>query len=143
MCGGSSMVVWATLGLGFGGIIFWGNSQVLIYSLPIIIVAAAILIWIQGPMGILELYGRFSNILSYARLMAIGMISVMMTFVANTIAVVVNPLMGIPLAILLHLVNIIIAIMSPSVHALRLNLYEFYSQFEKPGGIPYRPFGIN
>ena len=73
--------------------------------------------------------------------MAIGMISVMMTFVANEIAATVNPLGGIPLAIMLHLVNMIIAVMSPSVHALRLNLYEFFTQFQQPGGILYKPFG--
>jgi len=137
----STIAVWSFIGLALGPIIFWGDSRLLLPSLVFIIGGSGVLIWAQGPMGILELYGRFSNILSFARLMAIGMISVMMTFVANEIAATVNPLGGIPLAIMLHLVNMIIAVMSPSVHALRLNLYEFFTQFQQPGGILYKPFG--
>jgi V/A-type H+-transporting ATPase subunit I len=137
----STIVVWFFIGLALGPIIFWGNSSLLLPSLAFIFGGSGVLIWAQGPMGILELYGRFANILSYARLMAIGMISVMMTFVANEIAATINPLGGIPLAIMLHLVNMIIAVMSPSVHALRLNLYEFFTQFQQPGGTLYNPFG--
>ncbi|MFQ6125292.1 MAG: V-type ATP synthase subunit I [Candidatus Heimdallarchaeota archaeon] len=140
---GSILMIWVVIAAGLGSLVFLENSRLLWPSLAVDLVAIGVLIWAQGPLGILSLYSRFSNILSYARLMAIGMISVMMTYVANLIAITINPFAGIPFAVILHLINIIIAVLSPSVHALRLNLYEFFTQFEKPGGIPYRPFGIN
>lgn len=140
---GSILMIWVFIAVGLGSFVFFESTRLLWSSLVISLVAIGVLIWAQGPIGILSMYGRFSNILSYARLMAIGMISVMMTYVANLIALTINPLAGIPFAIILHLINIIIAVLSPSVHALRLNLYEFFTQFEKPGGIPYRPFGTN
>lgn len=140
---GSILMIWIFIAVSLGSIVFLESTRLLWPSLAISLGAIGVLIWAQGPLGILSLYGRFSNILSYARLMAIGMISVMMTYVANLIALTINPLAGIPFAIILHLINIIIAVLSPSVHALRLNLYEFFTQFEKPGGIPYRPFGTN
>lgn len=140
---GSILMIWIFIAVSLGSFVFLENTRLLWPSLTISLGAIGVLIWAQGPLGILSLYGRFSNILSYARLMAIGMISVMMTYVANLIALTINPLAGIPFAIILHLINIIIAVLSPSVHALRLNLYEFFTQFEKPGGIPYRPFGTN
>lgn len=140
---GSILMIWIFIAVSLGSLVFLESTRLLWPSLAISLGAIGVLIWAQGPLGILSLYGRFSNILSYARLMAIGMISVMMTYVANLIALTINPLAGIPFAIILHLINIIIAVLSPSVHALRLNLYEFFTQFEKPGGIPYRPFGTN
>ena len=140
---GSILMIWIFIAVSLGSFVFLESTRLLWPSLTISLGAIGVLIWAQGPLGILSLYGRFSNILSYARLMAIGMISVMMTYVANLIALTINPLAGIPFAIILHLINIIIAVLSPSVHALRLNLYEFFTQFEKPGGIPYRPFGTN
>lgn len=140
---GSILMIWVFIVVGLGSLVFFESTRLMWSSLAICLVAIGVLIWAQGPLGILSMYGRFSNILSFARLMAIGMISVMMTYVANLIALTINPLAGIPFAIILHLINIIIAVLSPSVHALRLNLYEFFTQFEKPGGIPYRPFGTN
>ncbi|MFQ5819245.1 MAG: V-type ATP synthase subunit I [Candidatus Heimdallarchaeota archaeon] len=140
---GSILIIWVFIAVGLGSLVFLERTRLMWSSLAISLGTIGVLIWAQGPIGILSLYGRFSNILSYARLMAIGMISVMMTYVANLIALTINPLAGIPFAIILHLINILIAVLSPSVHALRLNLYEFFTQFEKPGGIPYRPFGTN
>ncbi len=140
---GSILMIWVFIAVGLGSLVFYDSTRLMWSSIALCLVAIGVLIWAIGPIGILSMYWRFSNILSYARLMAIGMISVMMTYVANLIAITINPLAGIPFAIILHLINIIIAVLSPSVHALRLNLYEFFTQFEKSGGIPYRPFGTN
>jgi V/A-type H+-transporting ATPase subunit I len=81
------------------------------------------------------------NILSYARLMAIGMASVILALVANefagTLGVVV---VGVTVAVLLHALNLVLAMFSPSIHALRLHMVEFFTKFYEGGGTQYKPF---
>jgi V/A-type H+-transporting ATPase subunit I len=81
------------------------------------------------------------NILSYARLMAIGMASVILAIVANELAGAFGiAVIGIIVAILLHTLNVVLGIFSPSIHAIRLHLVEFFSKFYEGGGIAYKPF---
>ena len=91
--------------------------------------------------GPLEIMSAVGNILSYARLMAIGMASVILAIVANRLGGSMEVLIfGIIIAALLHTLNIILAMFSPSLHAIRLHLVEFYSKFYTGGGTMYKPF---
>jgi V/A-type H+-transporting ATPase subunit I len=107
----------------------------------LILIAIPVILYTAGAFGTLEIMSAVGNILSYTRLMAIGMASVILAFVANelggTFEVV---LVGIIIAVLLHALNIVLAMFSPSIHSIRLHLVEFYSKFYKGGGIEYRPF---
>ena len=49
-------------------------------------------------------------------------------------------IIGIVVAILLHALNLVLAMFSPSIHAVRLHLVEFFSKFYEGGGVVYRPF---
>jgi V/A-type H+/Na+-transporting ATPase subunit I len=81
------------------------------------------------------------NILSYARLMAIGMASVILAMVANRLGGAFEfAIIGIIVAILLHALNILLAMFSPSIHAMRLHIVEFFSKFYEGGGMAYKPF---
>jgi V/A-type H+/Na+-transporting ATPase subunit I len=81
------------------------------------------------------------NILSYVRLMAIGMASVILALVANELAGAFGiAIVGIVVAVLLHSLNIVLAMFSPSIHSIRLHLVEFFSKFYEGGGIEYKPF---
>jgi V/A-type H+/Na+-transporting ATPase subunit I len=92
----------------------------------------------MGPMEIMSAVG---NILSYARLMAIGLASVILAFVANKLGEAMEILaLGILIAVLLHALNIVLAMFSPSIHSVRLHLVEFFSKFYQGGGIAYKPF---
>lgn len=108
--------------------------------LLIILIITGILIKMEGIAGIIHIIEKFSNILSFMRLMAIGLVGAWMGFVANFIGLEFYPI-GIIFAIPLHLINLIILILSPSIHAMRLNVYEIFTQFVVEGGTKYRPFG--
>jgi V/A-type H+-transporting ATPase subunit I len=106
-----------------------------------LLVAFPILLAIEGMSGAVELISRFSNILSYARIMALGTASVMLAAVANQLAGAFGSLaVGILFGALFHLVNFALGVFSPTIHALRLHFVEFFGTFYSPGGLVYRPF---
>jgi len=114
----------------------------MLYPTIIIVVAALVLIiYGAGAMGPMEIMSSVGNILSYARLMAIGLASVILAFVANKLGGEMEVLaVGILIAVLLHALNIVLAMFSPSIHSVRLHLVEFFSKFYQGGGIAYKPF---
>lgn len=81
------------------------------------------------------------NVLSYLRLMGIGVASAALAFAANLLGEMTGHLvLGVMVGVLLHLVNILFAIVSPTIQVLRLHYVEFFENFFEPGGRPYRPF---
>jgi len=93
-----------------------------------------------GPMALLEVLLTLGNVLSYARLMALGLASVMLAEVANLIAGALRPAaMGLALGALLHAVNFTLGLMSAGIAALRLHYVEFFEKFYVEGGAPHRP----
>lgn len=104
-------------------------------------VALAVAIAAEGPLATLELALGLGNVLSYTRLMALGLASVMLAEVANRLATSLRPLAaGLALGALLHAVNFTLGLLSPSIAALRLHYVEFFERFYEAGGTPYRPF---
>jgi V/A-type H+-transporting ATPase subunit I len=66
----------------------------------------------------------------------------MLAVVANKMVGAIGSVaVGILFALLFHLVNFIIAVFSPTIHALRLHYVEFFGKFYSPGGVRYQPFG--
>jgi V/A-type H+-transporting ATPase subunit I len=116
--------------------------DVAIYPVVILIVIALPLILMgAGVFGTIEVMSTVGNILSYARLMAIGMASVILAMVANRLGGAFQfAIVGIIVAILLHALNIMLAMFSPSIHAMRLHIVEFFSKFYEGGGVAYKPF---
>ena len=111
----------------------------LITALPLLAVAVAA----EGPLAVLELVLGLGNVLSYARLMALGLASVMLAEVANLVAGTLEPrVAGLALGVLLHGVNFTLGLISPTVAALRLHYVEFFEKFYDEGGRPYRPFAL-
>jgi V/A-type H+-transporting ATPase subunit I len=113
-----------------------------IIDLLIIIISIIILIKLEGIAGLIHVIEKFSNILSFARLMAIGLVGAWMGKIANNLTTQLFPF-GLILGLGLHLINIVILVLSPSIHSMRLNVFEFFTQFMLEGGNVYKPYGIN
>jgi V/A-type H+-transporting ATPase subunit I len=122
---------------------------------PVALVAVGIVIAIAGIVvagigggmgGVVESVVGVGNIFSYARLIAIGLASVIMANVANSLSRQLGEggwiglVVGIIVFVLLHGLNIVIAIFSPSIHSLRLHLVESFGKFFEPAKYRYEPF---
>jgi V/A-type H+-transporting ATPase subunit I len=106
----------------------------LLLSFPLLIV-------LEGVIGPIEFLSRLSNILSYARIMALGTASVMLAVAANSmVGALGGAIVGVVFATLFHLVNFGLGVFSPTIHALRLHFVEFFGTFYSPGGLVYQPF---
>jgi V/A-type H+-transporting ATPase subunit I len=108
----------------------------------VVLVAFPVLIIAEGVVAPIELLSLVGNVLSYARIMALGVASVMLAVVANRMVGAIGSVaVGVVFALLFHLVNFAIALFSPTIHALRLHYVEFFGKFYSPGGVRYQPFG--
>ena len=147
--------------VGLLGMIIGGLSH------PLVILSAVILVvsigmMVKGPegvMGVTHVPFFVSNLISYLRLLAIGLASVGVAFAANqlafyvampmlsggghdgftTIAIVV----GIVVLVTVHFINLLLGILSPFMHPLRLHYVEMFTKFYSGhgGGVEYSPFG--
>jgi len=101
----------------------------------------------RGLLGLYGLSGYLSDFLSYTRLVALGLASLLVGQVMNILAgMVVELPWGIGIlaaaAILVvgHAFNIAINILGAFVHSARLQFVEFFSKFYSAGGNVYSPF---
>ncbi len=107
-----------------------------------LLVAFPILVVLEGIVAPIEFLATLGNVLSYARIMAVGTASVMMAVAANKLAGAIGSVaVGLMFALLFHLVNFALGVFSPTIHVLRLHYVEFFGKAYNPGGQPYRPFG--
>jgi V/A-type H+-transporting ATPase subunit I len=106
-----------------------------------LLVAFPILVILEGFVAPIELLATLGNVLSYARIMALGTASVMLAVVANQmVGAMGRTVVGVVFALLFHLVNFAIGMFSPTIHAMRLHFVEFFGKFYSPGGRQYEPF---
>ena len=93
-----------------------------------------------GFLAPLELLKHIGNIVSYARIMAIGLGCALLANAANQIAGLSGDLvLGTAAAIVLHGVAIVLGAFAPTIHALRLHFVEFFSKFVEHGGRDFKP----
>jgi V/A-type H+/Na+-transporting ATPase subunit I len=106
-----------------------------------LLVAVPVLIAAEGVIAPIEFLATIGNVLSYARLMALGTAGVMLAVVANKmVGAIGSTIIGVLFALVFHVVNLAIAMFSPTIHVLRLHYVEFFGKFYSPGGRAYEPF---
>ncbi len=92
-------------------------------------------------LGPIEFVGIIGNILSYLRIAALGLASVFLAKVANEMAGMVGSVVaGIVIAIVIHALNLVMGMLSPTIQSLRLQYVEFFRRFYQGGQAPFRPF---
>jgi len=113
-----------------------GCAALVVLGIGLVILAATL--GLAGPVEMLTIVG---NVLSYTRLMAIGLASVMLAVVANRLGELPGSLLlGLAVAGSLHLLNIVLGTFDATVQGLRLHYVEFFTKFVEPGYVRYAPF---
>jgi V/A-type H+-transporting ATPase subunit I len=122
----------------------------------VMILGGIVLIAMESSLELIELPTIISNSMSYARLAAVGLSSVVIAIVINYIAIskliepnletltfmgIVLILVGIAVLIGGHLLNTALGLIGGGLQSLRLQYVEFFTKFYKGGGKKYRPFG--
>ncbi|MFZ5797542.1 MAG: V-type ATP synthase subunit I [Thermodesulfobacteriota bacterium] len=107
-----------------------------------IAVSIPVLILTGGVLAPLELLKNVGNIISYTRIMAVGLTSVLLAYVANYMAGRIGSVWaGVLVSLILHLFNLALGVFAPTVHSLRLHYVEFLTKFMEPGGRKFTPLG--
>ncbi len=124
-----------------------GAIHLPIYLAGLIITAGIAMLILGEPMEIVEIPAIISNILSYSRLMAVGLASVGLAVVVNGFIEEFMSAGGMMImaAILIgvtgHLLNIALGLLGGFLHSIRLHYVEFFTKFFKGGAIPFSAFG--
>ncbi len=96
-----------------------------------------------GLYGLMDLTNYMSDLVSYTRLMALGVAGGSIAAAFNLIISYFPPVarytLGIGLFILLHGINIFLSYLGAYVHGLRLQYLEFFGKFFEGGGRAFKP----
>jgi len=95
-----------------------------------------------GIMGVVETLESVSHIASYIRVMAVGLSDAIFATAINRMAAndMIPTVVGIVLLLLFHGLHLILAIFTPTIHALRLNFLEFGGKYYEKSKAEYQPF---
>jgi V/A-type H+-transporting ATPase subunit I len=111
----------------------------------------------ENALEVVEIPTIISHVLSYARLVAVGLSSVAIAMVVNYIAIgmMIEPqlenislvgiiiiIVGVVVFLLGHTLNTALGLLGGGLHSIRLHYVEFFTKFYKGGGQKYNPFGM-
>jgi len=128
--------IWGFLSLiGAAGIVFFASPS-----------RNPIARFFGGLYSLYDISRYLADVLSYSRLLALGLATSVIAMVVNTLCenALRIPWVGWLVAALIfiggHLFNLGISFLGGFVHSMRLQFVEFFSKFFRPGGKPFQPF---
>ncbi|MGB4210021.1 MAG: V-type ATP synthase subunit I, partial [Thermovirgaceae bacterium] len=149
------ILLWGASSLGVGG------GAVLLAGKLLAAVGTLTLVATQGRdkpgvirkvvSGVLSLYNVTSylgDVLSYSRLLALGLATSAIAMIGNTLTILVSgiPYVGWVLAFLIffggHLFSVVVNVLGSFIHSLRLQYVEFFSKFYSAGGRAFDPLRV-
>lgn len=104
--------------------------------------------FLSGLLSLYNITGYLSDVLSYSRLLALGLATGVIALAINTMAGLLagHPIGYAIMVVLLiggHAFNLIINTLGAYIHSSRLQYIEFYNRFYEGGGRAFRPFQVN
>lgn len=132
----SAIARWMAIGGGAGLVLTQGRNQ-----------SGIIMKFLSGLLSLYNITGYLSDVLSYSRLLALGLASIVIATAINAMSeMVAGSIIGVVIMVLVllggHLFNIVISTLSSYVHTSRLQYIEFFSKFFEGGGKAFQPFKV-
>jgi V/A-type H+-transporting ATPase subunit I len=146
------ILVWgaASTGIGGAGVMLTGKGLAALGALTLVATQGRDKPGVirKAVFGVLSLYNVTSylgDVLSYSRLLALGLATSAIAMIVNTLTNLVSgiPYVGWVLAALIffggHLFSVVVNVLGAFIHSLRLQYVEFFSKFYSGGGRIFSP----
>ena len=141
------------LGLGGGGALFAGKVLAAVGALTLVATQGrdkpgVIRKAISGVLSLYNVTSFLGDVLSYSRLLALGLATSAIAMIGNTLTILVSgiPYVGWILAFLIffggHLFSVVVNVLGSFIHSLRLQYVEFFSKFYSAGGRAFDPMRV-
>ncbi len=132
--GAREIATWGTLAGGAGLVLTQGRSQ-----------KGLLKKFFGGLLSLYNVTGYLSDVLSYSRLLALGLATGVIASAINTMGgLLAGSIAGAVVMVVLlfggHIFNLVISTLGSYVHTSRLQYIEFFGKFFDGGGKPFQPF---
>ena len=104
--------------------------------------------FVSGLFSLYNVTGYLGDILSYSRLLALGLATSVIAMSVNMLSfmlggTVIGAILMVIMLIGGHTFNLVINILGAYVHSSRLQYLEYFNRFFESGGRPFKPFKLN